>query len=519
MMVTIRCELDFYCCPAFARMCVKEYSCVFFRSLFLMFCMQIQYCKIWILLLPFCTVLSAQKMNTLQYIEEFKYAAMQEMKIYGIPASVTLAQGILESASGNSKLAKDCNNHFGIKCRKNWTGNFCLADDDAANECFRGYANAMESYRDHSLFLKGATRYDFLFALPATDYKAWAHGLRQAGYATNPAYGNIIIGVVERYRLSMYDSMMVLGDDYDTPDTAAGRLIRLHGLPAVIALKSQQPEDIAKRYDMGVWQIYKYNDLKRGEDLKPGEIVYLKPKKRKADVNFHLVKEGETLRDISQQHAVKLKHLEKFNHVMSSQPLRPGELIYLREKRTKDSAAIRRDVQGNSATVSKDTTLQIAGEGDTWKSIAQKTGKDSETLKKNNAGIEQPVPGQLVLLAPGAATPKVREDNADVAGGLRYHTVVAGETVYSISRLYKTTPDSIIRWNNLSGTHIMVGQELCVRPKNLGSVKEASQKHTVQTGETLYQISRRYGVSVEEVQKKNQLYGTDIKPGQILVIP
>lgn len=470
-------------------------------------------------MLSFCSALSAQKMNTQQYIEEYKYAAMQEMKIYGIPASVTLAQGILESASGNSKLAKDCNNHFGIKCRKNWTGNFCLADDDAADECFRGYANAMESYRDHSLFLKGASRYDFLFNLPATDYKAWAHGLRQAGYATNPAYGTIIIGVVERYRLSMYDSMIVLGDDYDTPDTAAGRLIRLHGLPAVIALKSQQPEDIAKRYDMGVWQIYKYNDLKRGEDLKPGEIVYLKPKKRKANVDFHLVKEGETLRDISQQHAVKLKHLEKFNHIMSSQPLRPGELIYLREKRSKDSAAISRDMRGSSASAAKDTTLQVAGEGDTWNSIAQKTGQSSENLKKNNAGIDEPAPGQLVLLTPNSATPKVRDDNADVAKGLMYHTVVAGETVYSISRLYKTTTDSIVHWNNLMGTNIRAGQELRVRAKISDRLPAAAQKHTVLAGETLYQISRRYGVSVAELQKRNQLMGVDIKQGQVLVIP
>jgi LysM repeat protein len=285
----------------------------------------------------FCADITAQKMNTNQYIEEFKFAAMQEMKIYGIPASVTLAQGILESASGNSKLAKDCNNHFGIKCRKNWTGNFCLADDDAQDECFRGYGSAMESYRDHSLFLKGASRYDFLFSLPTTDYKAWAHGLRQAGYATNPAYGNIIISVVERYRLSMDDSRMILGEDYNSPDTAASRLIQKHGLPAVIALKNQKPEDIAKLYDMGSWQIYKYNDLKNGEELKPGEIIYLKPKKRKATEDFHTVKEGETLRDISQLHAVKLKKLEKFNQIVASKPLKPGEIIYLREKKMKDS--------------------------------------------------------------------------------------------------------------------------------------------------------------------------------------
>lgn len=450
-----------------------------------------------------CGSLSAQKMSTQQYIEEYKYAAMQEMKIYGIPASVTLAQGILESASGNSRLAKDCNNHFGIKCRKNWTGSFCLADDDAPDECFRGYTNAMESYRDHSLFLKGASRYDFLFNMPATDYRAWAHGLRQAGYATNPAYGDIIVGVVERYRLSMYDSMLVLGEDYSSPDTAAGRLIQMHGLPAIIVSKSRNPEDIARLYDMGVWQIYKYNDLKRGEELKPGEILYLKPKKRKGDEKYHMVKEGETLRDISQQHAVKLKYLEKFNHVMASQSLKPGEVIYLRDKRQKDSLQKTVIDRMPVPTIEKDTA---------W--------KNNEFLRKDDK--DKVISGtQQEGLPTGKTSYTGKTTYLDIypANRVSYHTVLAGETVYSISRLYNISVDSVINWNHLANANIRVGQELRVNRVRTIIQQKDIQTHTVSAGETLYQISRRYGISVSELQDKNNLKASEIKAGQVLMIP
>lgn len=450
-----------------------------------------------------CGSLSAQKMSTQQYIEEYKYAAMQEMKIYGIPASVTLAQGILESASGNSRLAKDCNNHFGIKCRKNWTGSFCLADDDAPDECFRGYTNAMESYRDHSLFLKGASRYDFLFNMPATDYRAWAHGLRQAGYATNPAYGDIIVGVVERYRLSMYDSMLVLGEDYSSPDTAAGRLIQMHGLPAIIVSKSRNPEDIARLYDMGVWQIYKYNDLKRGEELKPGEILYLKPKKRKGDEKYHMVKEGETLRDISQQHSVKLKYLEKFNHVMASQSLKPGEVIYLRDKRQKDSLQKTVIDRMPVPTIEKDTA---------W--------KNNEFLRKDDK--DKVISGtQQEGLPTGKTSYTGKTTYLDIypANRVSYHTVLAGETVYSISRLYNISVDSVINWNHLANANIRVGQELRVNRVRTIIQQKDIQTHTVSAGETLYQISRRYGISVSELQDKNNLKASEIKAGQVLMIP
>lgn len=431
--------------------------------------------------------LQAQKLNTVDYINEYKFAAMQEMKVYSVPASVTLAQGILESASGNSKLAKDCNNHFGIKCRKNWTGNFCLADDDAPDECFRGYTSAMESYRDHSLFLKGNSRYDFLFSMPATDYKAWSHGLRQAGYATNPAYGSILIGVIERYRLSMYDSMVILGDDYDTPDTAAGNLIKVQGLPAVYARRGQTAADIAKEHDLGVWQIYKYNDLKSGDELKPGEIIYLKPKRRKSSDQPHVVQEGETLRDISQQHAIKLKQLQKYNHVKPGQDLRPGERLYLIQKREDLDKTQQEKIKNNV------DSGQLVPE--TRKKIIQEAKKVGEGKGNQATEIDVSKPN------------------------LSYHTVIKGETVFSICRLYKLSSDSLMVWNRMASTQIFLGQELRIAPGGVASKSSEGFIHKVSDGETLYQISRKYQVSVDALRLKNNLSGNEIKVGQQLLIP
>lgn len=142
--------------------------------------------------------------TTLTYIEAFKGVAIEEMNAYGIPASITLAQGILESGSGNSSLARYANNHFGIKCTAEWKGKAYYKDDDQNNDCFRVYKDARQSYKDHSEFLK-RKRYSFLFELDKNDYKNWALGLKTAGYATNPKYADMLIGVIEKYNLNRYD--------------------------------------------------------------------------------------------------------------------------------------------------------------------------------------------------------------------------------------------------------------------------------------------------------------------------
>lgn len=484
------------------------------------------------------TISFAQVMSTQEYIDAYKYAAMQEMKVYNIPASITLGQGILESSSGNSKLARDCNNHFGIKCRKEWTGAYCLADDDAPNECFRGYSSAMESYRDHSMFLKNSSRYGNLFALQVSDYEGWANGLREAGYATNPAYANILIGLIKRYRLTIYDSMVLLGDDFVSPDTAAQRVISINGLPAVYAASGETPESIARRQQMGAWQIYKYNDLKRGESLDPGEIVYLKPKKRKGTVELVTVKEGESMRDISQQYGIKLKQLYKKNHLKPGQQVKPGEVLTLQRKsavapETIDPAAVHKPIPppvdnpkpdnsnvGQPENASKGFHEVKAGE--TLYSIAVKYGVtvDDLMLWNNLAGTELKA-GQTLILKTGMKLAPADTTRAtttkEVSQSVKYHVVISGETLFSISRLYNQPVDSIKAWNGLNGSGIHPGQELVVNNGKKKTEKVTTpNSYTVQPGDTLYSIARKYGLSAETLRKKNNLASDKIVPGQVL---
>jgi LysM repeat protein len=379
--------------------------------------------------------LKGQLMSTREYIDSFKSIAMQEMRMHGVPASITLGQGVLESASGNSKLAKNCNNHFGIKCRSNWTGTFCLADDDAKDECFRGYPSVYESYRDHSLFLKNSKRYFPLFELSATDYKGWATGLREAGYATNPSYANILIGVIEKYHLGQYDSMVVMGDDYVIPsndntnnssnpgNSPLAGVSEVNGIQAIIAKPGETPEALAARYNMGVWQIYKYNDIEKGQMLNPGEIIYLKPKRRRSTETNHLVKPGESMREISQQYGVKVKHLYKLNRLEPGEEVQPGEVLNLRSKRSNPPTTL---IPGSDTASKMQTAKPI----------------DYRKFMSNDVS---PVTGQM-------------QDT--------YHFVKSGETLYSISKSYGVTVEQIRFWNSLSTNQINVGQRLKVRSAN-----------------------------------------------------
>lgn len=381
--------------------------------------------------------LKGQLMSTREYIDSFKVVAMQEMRMHGVPASITLGQGVLESASGNSKLAKNCNNHFGIKCRSTWTGAFCLADDDAKDECFRGYPSVYESYRDHSLFLKNSKRYFPLFELSATDYKGWATGLREAGYATNPSYATILIGVIEKYHLGLFDSVVVMGDDYVIPSEAGGNtnnnpnagnsamagVSEVNGIQAIIAKPGETPEALAARYNLGIWQIYKYNDIEKGQMLNPGEIIYLKPKRRRSTETNHLVKPGESMREISQQYGVKVKHLYKLNRLELGEEVQPGEVLNLRSKRSNPPITL---IPGSDTASRMQTAKPV----------------DYRKFMSNDVS---PVTGQP-------------QDT--------YHFVKSGETLYSISKTFGVTVEQIRVWNSLSTNQINVGQRLKVRSPN-----------------------------------------------------
>ena len=487
-------------------------------------------------------------MSTRQYIDSFKFVAMQEMRAHGVPASITLGQGVLESASGNSKLAKNCNNHFGIKCRSNWTGKFCLADDDAKDECFRGYETAFDSYRDHSLFLKGGKRYFLLFELSATDYKGWANGLREAGYATNPNYGNILIGVIEKYRLSQYDSMVVFGEDFYSPGVATNTApVEVNGIQAIMAKPGETPEQVAARYNMSTWQIYKYNDISKGDMLSPGEIIYLKPKRRRSFENNHTVKNGETMREISQKYGVKVKHLYKLNRLEPGLEVRPGEVINLKEKRDVPPAILERNDNPNQVNAvdlilnqrtapqggqSKGTVYEVQA-GETLQDIAQRMNVSALDLARwNNLDGYSVAAGQILVLRPNVKMSEETQvdyrnfmSNNGAASAPRTHIVIRGETLFSIARLYRLSVDSLTAWNQLEGKPLMVDRKLYLQ--RVGGTSPAKSNnnggqfdayHFVQPGETLYSISRKYAISVEEIKAWNRLENNQIEVGQRLQV-
>jgi len=266
-----------------------------------------------------------------QYIETYKDVAVAHMHTYGIPASIKLAQGILESAFGNSELAVNANNHFGIKCH-NWQGETYHKDDDEKDECFRKYNDPLSSFVDHSEFLTTRARYASLFELDITDYKAWARGLRAAGYATNPRYPELLINIIERNKLYEFDNKKTAQTSVAVKEKPAKDVVKPKEIkPAVVSTKKREiklnnrikyiaartgdtPESIAAELEMGAWQIYRYNELERGAKLKENQTVYLQPKRRRSfEHDMHIVIKGETLYDISQKYGVKMRHLLRLN--------------------------------------------------------------------------------------------------------------------------------------------------------------------------------------------------------------
>ena len=284
------------------------------------------------LLLGMVSTASAQpaeyKMSRPEYIEKYRDDAIKEMLMNGIPASIVLAQGMLESDNGNSALATYANNHFGIKCHKEWGGPIFIHDDDEKDECFRKYPTVLDSYSDHSFFLKSRTRYAFLFDLPATDYRSWAYGLKNSGYATDPRYAEKLIRIIEENKLHQYDIVSTLKNIPAKPHsikpavlTAAGgksksRTINIvNGRKCIIISSGDSYTDVAHDFDIELWDIFKYNDADKESPLKAGEKVFIEPKRRKGAEEFHVVKYGDSIHSISQEYGIRLKWLYKRNHL------------------------------------------------------------------------------------------------------------------------------------------------------------------------------------------------------------
>ena len=305
-----------------------------------------------------------------RYISRYASIAVNEMYRSGVPASITLAQGIIESRSGQSALAAEGNNHFGIKCHNSWRGRTMLVDDDSKGECFRVYDSAEESFRDHSDFLRYRDRYKFLFDFKTTDYKSWAYGLKQAGYATDPSYASKLIKCVEDYNLSRYDRMTVsealaeggaaaeapVAQDAveaipDSPlKIEAGEIFRgkageeyrfslsrtlysRNGVPFVYAVEGETYATIAKSNHLLLREILKFNDLSGSAELHAGDVVYLEPKKTKTvrGLDKYIVgEEGESFHAICQRFAVKEKAIRKLNGLPADYQPKEGDELILR---------------------------------------------------------------------------------------------------------------------------------------------------------------------------------------------
>lgn len=306
---------------------------------------------------------AGQRTTVEEYVEQFKQTAMDEMRRSGIPAAITLAQGILESENGNSELVKKSNNHFGIKCKTTWTGDSVTHDDDATGECFRAYKNAAESYRDHSDFLRANKRYAELFNLNQDDYAGWAKGLKKAGYATNPRYPDLLIRYVEQYHLQQF-SLAVLNDVplmntgkikvnkdelipaeiYDdkagehaavikadeVAENAPEKITSINAIKCVFVKKGISLLAIANSNNINLSKLMEFNDLQQEGIIEKDQYIFLHKKSKIGENEFYVVQPGETLYDIAQKNGVQLKYLLEYNHLNIGTKVQPNTRLALK---------------------------------------------------------------------------------------------------------------------------------------------------------------------------------------------
>lgn len=383
------------------------------------------------------------------YINTYKELAMEEMQRTGVPAAITLAQGIHETEAGNSDLVKKSNNHFGIKCKTGWNGDKVYHDDDARGECFRSYAKAEESYRDHSDFLKNSPRYAVLFQIDPTDYKAWANGLKKAGYATNYRYPQILIKLIEDYNLQQYtfiamgkikpDDEIIAGNPGSTLNTssiviqavsATGQTGNKEPLPEKVSVPRVQPDypagefainntrvvfvkagtpllAIAEQYHTTFARLLDFNDLDNGDILKEDQLIFLQRKRKSGSGEFHTVEAGENLYSICQSEGIRLESLMAYNLLTGNMQPAEGEKLYL-----KQTASARPLLVEEKRTILQQRTVEPA------------------------------------------TTPSAAE--------YKTHIVQNKETLYSISRKYGVSLEQLKEWNKLDSMSVKTGQQLVI---------------------------------------------------------
>lgn len=309
--------------------------------------------KIFLMFLIANQGLLAQNSEVIQdYIDTYKELAISEMQRTGVPAAIKLAQGIHESQAGKSKLVSASNNHFGIKCKSNWKGETVSHDDDTRGECFRKYPSAEDSYKDHSDFLKNNQRYAFLFQLDPADYKKWANGLKEAGYATNPNYPEALIKLIEDYHLQDYSILAlqrnpVLQNEKNSrtanieenKDRRSSNLItypegefKINETKVVFARKGTVFLSLAQQYNLALIRIFEFNELPEMEILDKDRLIYLQRKRRTGASDYYIVQPGETLHSIAQAQGIRMESIRELNQLKQDEEPMPGEKLYLKKK-------------------------------------------------------------------------------------------------------------------------------------------------------------------------------------------
>ncbi|MEP6746825.1 MAG: glucosaminidase domain-containing protein [Bacteroidota bacterium] len=397
--------------------------------------------------------LRAQRQDDiLLYINTYKQIAIDEMQRTGVPAAIKLAQGIHETQAGTSDLVRKSNNHFGIKCKNTWTGDKVYHDDDARGECFRSYAQPEQSYRDHSDFLKGSPRYAFLFQLDPTDYKAWANGLRQAGYATNYRYAQILVKLIEDYNLEQY-TLIAMGKLRPSNESLANNTDPSNNTSSIV-IQSVKP------VTGGTATI---------REMPEAKIKLIRPSYPTGEFNINntkvaFVKEGTALLSVAEEYHVSFARLLDFNDLNDGDVLTSDQLIFLQRKRKTGSSAFH-------------TMLQ----GETLYDVCQAEGMRMESLLGYNLLTEnmQPAAGEKLYLQTKAANrPMLAEEKkalmkeviVDVIPVIptqdsTTHIVQTKETLYSISRKYGVSLDQLKAWNKLDSLDVKIGQQLLIYPK------------------------------------------------------
>ncbi|MEO1408768.1 MAG: glucosaminidase domain-containing protein [Bacteroidota bacterium] len=384
------------------------------------------------------------------YIEKYKDIAIAEMERAGVPASIKLAQGLLESGAGTSTLAKRANNHFGMKCGARWEGKTFYREDDDYDEngkliksCFRVYRNADASFVAHSEFLRDPNknfRYGFLFRLNPRDYKAWARGLKKAGYATSPTYATNLINIIERYQLYRYDRMLPgTIEDTGPPEDLALGIQRVNDVKLVLAVANETPADIALRTGVSISRILKYNERINdpNQALRKNERVYLQRKRSsyRGQKKFHFVRAGETMFSIAQRYGLRLDKLYRKNRMEEgSEPATGSQLKIRGWTRVKKAPALRSEVIPEGDPESPELE---------WE----------EEVEPETPGFEIDFNEPVIEI----------EEEVEAGGAELYHEVIKGETLFGLARRYGTTVEEIKTLNRLDSNIISVGQRLRVK--------------------------------------------------------